>query len=144
MQPVTIKNNQFTHTLWLSQVILTLLVLLVFSLAFQVNEWVLALLPLLLFAIWKNQQVIKRQNSLQFKLNVTGQMTLHTCSPITDIWADDIKLSGFWQLPHALVIKLTNNENNQNIHMTVFRSVIGKTPFSNLLAGLNQACLKQN
>ena len=143
MQPVTIKNNQFINTLWMSQTILCLLMLLIIGLAVQVDYRILAVLPLLLVAIWTNHKAIKLQKDFQFQFKTPGKMMLYSRSPFTEKWSDDIKLTGFWQIPQALVIKFTHTNNNQNIHLTVFRSVIGKAQFSDLLVGLGQASLKE-
>ncbi len=144
MLPVTIKNNQYTNTLWLIQGVLCAALLLNVLLSLLVDIKYMAVLPLWILAIGINHRTIDHQKKHQFKLKSCGQMLLLTHDAAGKSVSEELVVDGYWQIPHALVIKLHHLKHQHKIHLTVFRSVIGEVGFSNLLFGISQTKRNKN
>ncbi len=109
MQPVTIKNNQYSNTLWLSQVGLCLLAMLLLWMGMSNNPWLLVLFPFVLTVLYFNHKTITKQSRLQFAMRANGQLVVidqntpqspaetNGYSSIDDEMMVDIK--AFWHLP---------------------------------------------
>ena len=148
MQPVTIKNNQYSNTLWLTQACLCLLILAILVLGVTFNQWLITLLPLVLLALLINHRTITQQSNLQFAMRSNGQLMLveqavgqlsienHHYSINQDEMTVAIK--AFWYLPTVLILKITIQQTKQPVYLTLFRSVVGVEDFSQLLVGLTQ------
>ena len=148
MQPVTIKNNQYSNTLWLTQAYLCLLVLMIVWVAVIISIWLILLLPIIALALLSNHKTIKQQRKLQFSMRSNGQLVLveHAAG---DSIADNklvvnhdegmiVEIKAFWHLPQVLLLKLSAAPSNKPIYLALFRPVLGASDFSQLLVGLTQ------
>ena len=148
MQPVTIKNNLYSHTLWLSQAGLALLAVVILWMGISNYPWLLLLLVLVVMAWIKNHKTITQQSKLQFAMRANGQLVVmnhHDVNSTTETTGNlsiddkmDVEIKAFWHLPHILMLKLSVKNLNKPVYITLFRSVIGASDFSHLLVGLTQ------
>ena len=154
MQPVTIKNNQFLNSLWISQVCLLLLMVIVILVGVLEIIWFLIVLPVFILAYFSNHQTIYNQSNIQLTMRTNGQLiatdqsqkpqlnSKKQASESLGVFEKDDEISAdilaFWYLPHILMLKLEAKQVNKPIYITVFRAVVGAQKFSNLLVGLTQ------
>ncbi|VAW46422.1 hypothetical protein MNBD_GAMMA02-160 [hydrothermal vent metagenome] len=148
MQPVSIKNNQYSNTLWLTQACLCLLILVILGLGVTINQWLLILLPLVLLALLFNHRTIAQQSNLQFAMRSTGQLVLleqavgqlsiENYQSVINQDEMTVSIKVFWYLPPVLSLKIKLQQAQQPVYLTLFRSVVGAEDFSQLLVGLTQ------
>jgi Na+-transporting methylmalonyl-CoA/oxaloacetate decarboxylase beta subunit len=144
VQPVTIKNNQYFNTLWITQVLLAVLASMLVWIAVASNLWLLMLLPITCLLMWVNHRSIKHQSKYQYSMRSNGQLIISEQSPALNNSIlpneDDmvVEIKAFWQLPHLLFLQLTTKLSSQPIYICLFRPVVGATNFSQILVGITQ------
>lgn len=146
MQPVTIKSKQYSHTLWLAQLGLCLLLVMTVGLAVFIHVWLLLLWPFIVWGLIHNHRTISKQTQLHYNMRSNGQLVVMHKLRVADqeknhILHQDkmqVEVLAFWYLPHILLLKLSVNQFKTPVHLTVFRSVLGANDFSHLLAGITQ------
>ena len=144
MQPVTIESKDYSNTLWLPQIVLLVLSLVLLWLAFTLEVWFLALLPVFMMMLYNNKQTLTEQSTFKFNMHTNGNLTLN--SEATDSQNNDSKVvvQSIWYLPQVLLLKLNVKTSEKPVYLTVFRSVVGPADFSLLLVGLTQLNLALN
>ncbi len=144
MQPVTIESKDYSNTLWLPQIVLLVLSLVLLWLAFTLEVWFLALLPVFMMMLYNNKQTLTEQSTFKFNMYTNGNLTLN--SEATDSQNNDSKVvvQSIWYLPQVLLLKLNVKTSEKPVYLTVFRSVVGPADFSLLLVGLTQLNLALN
>ena len=148
MKLVTIKNSQYTNTLWLTQFGLSLLTLIAVFLAAVNVVWFLLSAPVLLLVLYTNHLTLSQQSQLRFAMRSNGQLVVNnkitlTLSADSNAYSgsDDqmaVEVKSFWYLPGILMLKLSIKYLTKPVYITVFRSILGRDDFSHLLVGLTQ------
>ncbi len=138
MQPVTIKNKDYSNTLWLPQTVMMVCSLMLLWIALTVEMWFLIPLPVFIMVLNRNKLTLDKQSALQFSMHSNGILTLNKKG--TSAHDDDLSVAvqSIWYLPQILMLKLNVKTNQKPVYLTVFRSVIGPAKFSLLLVGLTQ------
>ena len=145
MQPVTITSKHFTNTLWLSQAVLLLLLIVLLWAMVNIHIWLSVFIPLVLLFLYVNRQTMIEQSNLKFTMRTNGRLAVTRQniegSMNRDVDSDDemiVEVKSFWYLPQILTLKLNIKSIRKPVYLTLFRSVVKPSFFSHLLVGLTQ------
>ena len=147
MQPVTIKNNQWTHSLWWVQLALIgISVLVLVAVLSGGSGWLLCSWPCLLLGLWRNHKIIKQQQAGEYRWTAAGKRFYRDpqSSNNANGFNNGFNVVAWWPIPGLLLLRLQHNQGGHDCYLTVIRNRMGAANFSNLWLHLSAATEQPN